>query len=73
MSNFFNSIYLSVMKIIDFSHVKVVLVCSNGYLNQQLVKAMDELSIKGDRTLHGNLSKFVCLHSTNGDVHALKV
>lgn len=61
------------MKIIDFSHVKVVLVCSNGYLNQQLVKAMDELSIKGDRVLHGNLSKFVCLHSTNGDVHALKV
>ena len=61
------------MKIIDFSHVKVVLVCSNGYLNQQLVKAMDELSIKGDRTLHGNLCKFVCLHSTNGDVHALKV
>ena len=73
LAGFFKSIYLAVMKLINFNQVKVVLVCSSGYLNQQLLKTMDELSLKEDRVLHGNLSKFVCLHTTNGDVHALKV
>lgn len=73
LAGFFKSIYLAVMKVIDFSRAKVVLVCSNGYLNQQLVKTMDELSLKEDKVLHGNLAKFVCLHTANGNVDALKV
>lgn len=73
MTNFFSSINTTVMKLIDFTQVKVILVCSSGYLNQQLVKYMDDVSLKGDRTVHANLSKFVCLHTSSGNVHSLKV
>lgn len=73
MNSFFNMIYNNVMKIIDFATVKVILLCSNGYLNKNLLRFMDSHSLAGDHTLHSNLQKFVCVHSSSGHVYALNV
>lgn len=73
MNSFFSMIYASVKKIINFSTAKVILLCSSGYLNEELLKYMDDESLKSDHIIHSNLSKFLCVHSTSGHVHALKV
>ena len=73
MNSFFALVYASVKKIINFDTAKVILLCSSGYLNEELLKYMDEESLKTDHVIHANLSKFLCVHSTSGHVHALKV
>lgn len=73
MNSFFALVYASVKKTINFDTAKVILLCSSGYLNEELLKYMDEESLKTDHVIHANLSKFLCVHSTSGHVHALKV
>lgn len=41
-------IYASVKKIINFSTAKVILLCSSGYMNEELLKYMDDESLKSD-------------------------
>ena len=53
--------------------VKVVLVCSNGYLNQQLVAYFNEQAVKNNKVIRENMKKFICIHTPNGNVDSLKV
>lgn len=73
MESFFSAIYQSLMKLIHFDTVKAILVCSNGFINKNLLKYMDTQSLATDHLLHANLAKFVCVHSNSGHVHALNV
>ena len=56
MNSFFSMIYASVKKIINFSTAKVILLCSSGYLNEELLKYMDDESLKSDHVIQ----VFVC-------------
>ena len=73
MQSFFSVIYNSVMKIVNFDEAKVILLCSSGFLNQNLLKFMDTESLRSDKKLHANLQKFICIHSNSGNVYALQV
>ena len=73
MESFFSTIYQNLMKLVHFDTVKAILVCSNGFINANLLKFMDTQSLATDHVLHANLTKFVCVHSNSGHVHALNV
>lgn len=72
MQSFFGLIYNAVMKIVDFDEAKVILLCSSGFLNQNLLKFMDAESLRADKKLHFHLQKFICIHSNSGHVYALQ-
>ena len=73
MESFFSTIYQNLMQLVHFVTVKAILVCSNGFINSNLLKFMDTQSLATDHVLHANLAKFVCVHSNSGHVHALNV
>ena len=73
MESFFSTIYQNLMKLVHFDTVKAILVCSNGFINSNLLKFMDTQSLATYHVLHANLAKFVCVHSNSGHVHALNV
>lgn len=73
MQSFYSMIYTTLLNLIDFTSVKVILLCSSGYLNQNLLEYMDTHSKVEGNNLHSHKSKFLCIHSNSGHVYALKV
>ena len=73
IQSFYSMIYTTLLNILSSPYVKVILLCSSGYLNQNLLEYMDSRSKLEGNNLHSQKSKFLCIHSNSGHVYALKV
>ncbi|CAF1521686.1 unnamed protein product, partial [Didymodactylos carnosus] len=72
MERFFDSIIQAILKHIDFTIVKAVILASPGFIKDQFFAYMLAKSIKEDeKHLLDNKNKFLLLHSSNGFKHAL--
>lgn len=72
MEKFFDAIISAMIKHIDFSVVKAVILASPGFIKDQFFQYMLQKATRDDeRRLLENRSKFILLHSSNGFKHAL--
>jgi protein pelota len=72
MEKFYDAIIAAIIKHIDFSIVKVVIVASPGFVKDQFYQYMLMKATRDDeRHLLEHRSKFILLHSSNGFKHAL--
>jgi len=72
MEKFFDTIIAAIIKHINFSIVKVVIVASPGFIKDQFYQYMLNKAMKDEeRHLLDNRAKFILLHSSNGFKHAL--
>ena len=72
MEKFFDSIIAAIIKHIDFSVVKAVIVASPGFIKDQFYSYMLTKATRDDeKHLLENKTKFILLHSSNGFKHAL--
>lgn len=70
--NFFEAVYQAVLRHIDFSRVKVVLLGSPGYVKDDFLKYLQEESVRrDDRPFIESKSKFILCKASSGHKHAL--
>ena len=73
MQGFFSAISDTLLGMVDFDKVKVILLCSSGYLNSNLLEYIlthgDQVGVSTQRFK----SKFLCIHSNSGHVYSLRV
>lgn len=73
LNKFFESIVQGILRHIDFSVVKCILVASPGFTKDQFFKYMMETAQTKDlKILLSNRDKFLLVHSSSGHRHALK-
>eukprot|EP00051_Salpingoeca_urceolata_P005141 m.70664 g.70664 ORF g.70664 m.70664 type:complete len:389 (+) comp14083_c3_seq1:97-1263(+) len=69
---FYDNVYEALLRHIDFSVIKSVLVASPGFLRDQFLEHVFSTAIKTDcKKITENRSKFVSVHSSSGHLHAL--
>ncbi|CAF5189182.1 unnamed protein product, partial [Rotaria magnacalcarata] len=72
MEKFFDTIIAAIIKHIDFSLIKAVIIASPGFIKDQFFQYMLNKATRDDeRRLLENRNKFLLLHSSNGFKHAL--
>ncbi len=72
MEKFFDAIIAAMIKHIDFSVVKAVILASPGFIKDQFYQYMLQKATRDDqRHLLENKNKFILSHSSNGFKHAL--
>jgi len=72
MEKFFDAIINAILKHIDFTVVKAVIIASPGFIKDQFYQYMLQKAARDDeRHLLENRTKFILLHSSNGFKHAL--
>jgi len=72
MEKFFDAIIVAVIKHIDFSVVKAVIIASPGFIKDQFYQyLLTKATREDERPLLDNRNKFILLHSSNGFKHAL--
>ncbi|ORZ34393.1 protein pelota [Catenaria anguillulae PL171] len=72
LNRFLEQIYQAILRHIDFSVVKCVLVASPGFFKDQLYEYIFAEAVRTDqRALIDNKSKFVVAHCSSGHKHAL--
>lgn len=72
LMKFFDDIYSSILKYVDFEIVKVILVGSPGFLNNDFLKFMYEKSIRlNDIQIIKNKSKFLKGNTSSGHKRAI--
>jgi len=72
MEKFFDVIINAIIKHIDFSVVKAVIIASPGFIKDQFYSYMlNKATREDERHLLENRNKFILLHSSNGFKHAL--
>ncbi|KAL7749338.1 Translation factor pelota [Sorochytrium milnesiophthora] len=72
MQRFFEQVYQAILRHVDFSVVKGLIVASPGFVKDQLFAyIMDQATKTGNRTIFDNKSKFLLIHATSGHKHAL--
>ena len=72
MEKFFDAILAAIIKHIDFSIVKAVIIASPGFIKDQFYQYMLANAPRDDeKHLLENRNKFILLHSSNGFKHAL--
>ncbi|KAJ3361616.1 hypothetical protein GGF31_002208 [Allomyces arbusculus] len=72
ITKFFEQIYQAILRHIDFSIVKGVLLASPGFLKDQLFEYIFAEAVRTEqRTLIENKPKFLVLHCSSGHKHAL--
>jgi len=73
INKFYENVYQAILRHIDFSQVKVVLVGSPGFMKDDFFAyAMQESVRRDDRPIIENKSKFVLCHASSGHKHALE-
>ena len=73
INKFYEQIYQAVLKHVDFSQVKVVLVGSPGFVKDDFFAyAMQESVRREDRAIIENKDKFVLCYASSGHKHALE-
>ena len=72
MEKFFDAIIAAIVKHIDFSIVKAVIIASPGFIKDEFLQYMlNKASCEGEKNLLDHRNKFILLHSSNGFKHAL--
>jgi protein pelota len=70
---FFEAVYQAILRHVDFSKVKVVLMGSPGYVKDDFLKFLQQESARrDDRPFIENKSKFVLCKASSGHKHALE-
>uniref|UniRef100_A0A6S8X182 Protein pelota homolog n=1 Tax=Chaetoceros debilis TaxID=122233 RepID=A0A6S8X182_9STRA len=73
LKRFYEAIYQSVLRHVDFKQIKCVLTASAGYLRDDWFQYMLEQSVRrDDRPFIENKSKFVLCKASSGHKHALE-
>jgi protein pelota len=73
ITRFFEAVYQAILRHIDFSKVKVVLVGSPGYVKDDFFQYMQQEAVRrDDRSIIENKSKFVLVKASNGHKYALE-
>ena len=73
MESFFEAVLQAVIRIVDWTIVKCLIVASPGYVKDDFFKFVMEQAQKRDmRTLLANKERFMLVHSSSGHKHALK-
>jgi len=73
MTKFFNAVYESMLRNLDFSKVKVVLLGSPGFVKDDFYQYLMEQAVKrDDKVFLQNKSKFVLCKASSGHKHALE-
>ncbi|SAM06297.1 hypothetical protein [Absidia glauca] len=69
---FYDQIYQAMMRTIDFSIVKAIILASPGFVKDQLYDYIFDQAVKTDaKVLFENKYKFIQTHSSSGHKHAL--
>eukprot|EP00980_Cylindrotheca_fusiformis_P024256 scaffold11680_cov142-Cylindrotheca_fusiformis.AAC.14 len=72
IKKFFEALYQAILRHIDFSKVKVLLIGSPGYVKDDFLKYLQEESVRrDDRPFIENKSKLVLCKASSGHKHAL--
>ena len=72
-TKFYEAVYQALLRHIDFSKIKVVLVGSPGFVKDDFYQYMIQESVKrDDRPIIENKSKFVLCRASSGHKHALE-
>lgn len=73
LQKFFESIMQGILRHVDFDVVKCVLIASPGFTKDQLLKyILQQAQLKDIKVLLQNKEKFLLVHSSSGNIHALK-
>lgn len=73
LQKFYRAIYEAIIRQINFSQVKAILLASPGFANADFFAFMNnEAQLKDDKPLLQNKSKFILCHSSSGHKHALE-
>jgi len=73
LKRFYEAIYQAVLRHVDFSLVKVVLLASPGFVKDDLFAYLSAEAVRrDDKVLTENRSKFVLVHASSGHKHALE-
>ena len=73
INKFYEAVYQAVLRHVDFSQIKVLLVGSPGFVKDDFFAyAMQESVRREDRAIIENKSKFVLCHASSGHKHALE-
>ncbi|KAI8330204.1 hypothetical protein BC941DRAFT_496760 [Chlamydoabsidia padenii] len=69
---FYDQIFQAMMRTVDFSFVKAIILASPGFVKEQLYDYIFDQAVKTDnKTLFENKYKFIQTHSSSGHKHAL--
>jgi len=72
LQRFYEAIYQAILKHVDFSQMKCVLLASPGYVKDDFFAYMNAQAIRReDRILIENRAKFILCHASSGHKHAL--
>ncbi|CAO3599233.1 unnamed protein product [Absidia cylindrospora] len=72
LTRFYDQIYQAMMRTVDFSFVKAIILASPGFVNEQLYDYIFDQAVKTDnKILFENKYKFIQIHSSSGHKHAL--
>lgn len=73
MESFFRECYNAIASHINFETIKVILIGSPGFLNEEFLQYTLDRSIKEEETcpIFRNKSKFAKVHSSSGYKHAV--
>ena len=73
INKFFEAVYQAILRHVDFTKVKVVLLGSPGYVKDDFFKYVQQEAVRrDDRPLIENKTKFVLCKASNGHKHALE-
>jgi protein pelota len=73
ITKFFEAVYQAILRHIDFSKVKVVLLASPGYVKDDFFQYLQQEAVRrDDRPFIENKAKFVLCKASNGHKHALE-
>eukprot|EP00523_Entomoneis_sp_CCMP467_P001044 CAMPEP_0168741730 /NCGR_PEP_ID=MMETSP0724-20121128/12672_1 /TAXON_ID=265536 /ORGANISM="Amphiprora sp., Strain CCMP467" /LENGTH=417 /DNA_ID=CAMNT_0008789259 /DNA_START=3 /DNA_END=1256 /DNA_ORIENTATION=- len=73
ITKFYEAVYQAILRHVDFQKVRVVLLASPGFVNQDMFQYLQQESVKReDRALIENKSKFVLGKASSGHKHALE-
>ncbi|XP_076045285.1 pelota mRNA surveillance and ribosome rescue factor [Oratosquilla oratoria] len=73
VNKFFDQVMAAIVRHLDFSIVKAVLIASPGFVKDQFFDYMMKTAVQADNKLIlENKSKFVLVHSSNGFKHSLR-
>jgi protein pelota len=72
VDKFYQVVYESMLRIVDFKVVKAVLIASPGFIKDQFFQYINTISVKTEeRAIIDNKSKFMLVHANSGHRHAL--
>lgn len=73
ITKFYEAIYQALLRHVDFSKIKCILIASPGFVKDEFFKYMSEQAVRrDDRTIIENKRKFLLCKASSGHKHALE-